>query len=496
MPSVTLLDSAGNYLFTTDLYLGNLEKVIELPDSSFLLYGWWGCDWISVDFRRFDKNWNQDQSFHAPDGYWNAAAALSNGDIIFSNGWQNKIKKVDKFGNAIWEKDGTFDGLNDYELLAGDSIIFAFDNGLLLMDSSGNFLDTLTNIGLKKIEINSQGNFLGSTQDSLYLLSSNFSVINNATFPQNENILDFDESGGKVTILTWLNHVYFYDADLMPINEFQINSSNYYYQILLEEDGVMLGGNTYYGGPQWPHSNIQPILKRFGLDGSTATISEDVGVIAVSQPSEIIFTPKFSNVYTMTYKNIVATVQNFGNSTVNKLNLNASFGEFQLSWEDCISVYQDYKAHFNNLSFAPGESIDLDFGDITVWHRANPNFSTSEEICLWTSSPDQKQEADRTNDVFCTEVLTTAKEPSQVLSNVSIWPNPAQQSVRLTLNDVHNANQWQLNDLQGRTVKSTSLSSSQQEAEITVSDLPSGMYLWKLLSQGGLIDSGKLVIAH
>ncbi|MBI1225223.1 MAG: T9SS type A sorting domain-containing protein [Bacteroidetes bacterium] len=492
-PFIGVLDSSGSFIKSELFHLADIEHLIELPDSSFLAFGVWGCDVLSYGFWKLDRNYNLDPTFNKPEGEWYNAVVLSNGDIIYSGYW-DVLKKVDKFGNDIWEKSGTFGPGNDYALLSGDSILVYNEySSTVLYDSSGNLL-SIYPYKFDKIKVTPQGNILCSSDDSLYLLSSNLELINALALTQGVYIEDFDANGDKVAILTTSNSAFIYSEDLDSLSMFEFDARFSAQQIILENDRLVVSGQTFYGSQPWANVVAQPVIKKIPLNGPTLSETKDIGAFSISNPSGIVFTEMPYEFYKLTYEDIYVSVKNFGNTVVNDMNLNLDFGDFALSWEDCWIEYQNYKRHFSNLNLAPGDTKELYFGDITVWHKNTTGYSPSENICIWTSSPDKKIETDRTNDKACIQVLTDTKEGGLTVPTIKIWPNPAQDFVQLQMEGVHGTAQFQILDVQGRVLKSILVENGQSDAELSVSDIPNGMYLWRLVKQEGKIYSGKIAI--
>ncbi|NJN47711.1 MAG: T9SS type A sorting domain-containing protein [Candidatus Competibacteraceae bacterium] len=78
---------------------------------------------------------------------------------------------------------------------------------------------------------------------------------------------------------------------------------------------------------------------------------------------------------------------------------------------------------------------------------------------------------------------------------VDIYPNPARDHLRLSLrfSSQYPAGTWRLFDALGRPVKTAQLHNGQLQ-ELTLGDLPAGLYFWHFSSGAELVDQGKLVV--
>jgi|SRR6185312_9289005 len=81
------------------------------------------------------------------------------------------------------------------------------------------------------------------------------------------------------------------------------------------------------------------------------------------------------------------------------------------------------------------------------------------------------------------------------LSASSLFPNPANANATFTYHSTNNAQLSIYNSL-GQSVKTLELSSSKETVNINVSDMPSGIYICKLQSQGAEAIFRKLIVSH
>jgi hypothetical protein len=85
---------------------------------------------------------------------------------------------------------------------------------------------------------------------------------------------------------------------------------------------------------------------------------------------------------------------------------------------------------------------------------------------------------------------------SEGKAQVRVWPNPATSGVMVSLPmPLHKGAVWSLHDQLGREVRRAVLSAGQQEVQVSVEDVPQGLYFWKMGSEGTQVGSGKLIIS-
>lgn len=85
-------------------------------------------------------------------------------------------------------------------------------------------------------------------------------------------------------------------------------------------------------------------------------------------------------------------------------------------------------------------------------------------------------------------------EPGQG-AGISIYPNPAQNQVTLSLMQPVEA-RWVLADMTGRTWREGSIAEGQNSAVISIGSLPSGVYVCIVRTAGGALLTHKVVIQH
>jgi hypothetical protein len=79
---------------------------------------------------------------------------------------------------------------------------------------------------------------------------------------------------------------------------------------------------------------------------------------------------------------------------------------------------------------------------------------------------------------------------------VQVYPNPASTEVWLSLPaPLFKPGTWRLYNALGQSVHSERLAAGQREAVVSLAGLPAGVYFWRMESGGGMMGSGKLIIA-
>jgi len=98
----------------------------------------------------------------------------------------------------------------------------------------------------------------------------------------------------------------------------------------------------------------------------------------------------------------------------------------------------------------------------------------------------------------CSPVVSTSTVVASPLPVVSVFPNPAREYVKITVNQPDSGTlHWILSDLYGRPVRTAVLHPQENDwQQVALSGLSEGVYFWAARAAGGvLVRSGKLMIA-
>ena len=224
-----------------------------------------------------------------------------------------------------------------------------------------------------------------------------------------------------------------------------------------------------------------------------------------TNPSPPIGTPNVSVVGLKQNKPIdTVALQNFPIGTV----YNLSGGDFQVNVlnssnlfleEVCVNVvfgfnefYQvcpnkpSKQLKFTSLNLAPGESTWLAFGDI----YAQGQNIVPEEICFWTSSPNEQPDAVHEDDRFCIPASYTVAVKDPDFIQVAFSPNPADDFIEISFSENMDGEVWQIFDATGR-LAATGFCTNNRKIRLETAQLPNGFYLLSLKNK-----IGKLVVQH
>jgi len=116
--------------------------------------------------------------------------------------------------------------------------------------------------------------------------------------------------------------------------------------------------------------------------------------------------------------------------------------------------------------------------EVCVWEKPFPPPGV---LVLAESSP---------NVLFTTDCSATALKPNKIFNKINIHPNPAREFIEFDLTNITFSAKVEFFDVEGNKVLEQKLSENKQ---ISVSNLPKGLYMYKL-SNSGNIHTGKVIV--
>jgi hypothetical protein len=218
------------------------------------------------------------------------------------------------------------------------------------------------------------------------------------------------------------------------------------------------------------------------------SLTPDAAVIGVkqNQPVDTTAVPAFifGVWYNLQGGDFQLNIKNEGALPLHSICLNVTFGYNQ--FYDICPNKPSKQLCFSNLNLAPGESTWLNFGDVV----AQGQMEVPEEICFWTSSPNEQPDAVHENDRFCHPVtyVVAAKEPD--FGAFSFAPNPADQFADLTFQEDVQGEPWQVFDALGRQM-SAGICPVGETLRLETAALPNGFYLFQVKNR-----VSKLLVQH
>ncbi|MCU0348437.1 MAG: T9SS type A sorting domain-containing protein [Saprospiraceae bacterium] len=423
---LTVFDSNGVVIFQKSLmdgYVNNytqISDIIELPDLSVVFTaGIVDCDVFIERFYKFDKYWNESPpTFSTLNArYTGPAARFSDNTLVFATGpggWasENSLSKLDMEGTEVWgiELDGF--SIRDLVITPSDTILVATTAGLVKLTSDGEIVSTNPSLVFERLEILPNGNYLAQSSNLLNIYSPEFTVLSSFGV-QSDSITDIDFTSNEIAVLTSTPAVLRLGDSLSLLSTTPLVGENQAFTALaFKNDGFFVGGLEGYGTQE--HGNKASFLKEFNLNGSTLNTDTDIAINEVTFTSDgSAYLVDWDMNYGVRFSDLLLTVENKGNSTINELTLNLEIPYYD-AWSFACDNISFFQKTFTNLNLLAGTTTQLDWGYQLVRFGQDPS-GMQVDLCFWTSLPNNHLDTNHQNDVSCTMPLTVVVDTKETM---------------------------------------------------------------------------------
>jgi hypothetical protein len=435
--------------YTTNAQLEPFTSVVQKPDSSFLVF--------SADyFHTYSKNGNLIASQTHTLGSVNASAVASNTTILVS-----------------------------HSVFSGTTTL----NYLTMVDTAKNIINTVSsNYSFSKMLKNSLGDYYGLTSSNLIVkINNSLSPINTSSLSQGAFLInDFDIKNDTIFACgknaSNQSAVLKFDGGLNSLFINLLNNPNYNFTgITCQTNSLTLIANDW--GPTYGNKSVS----YFKTDNSgIINLDQDAYVVDYTTNSGYAystissFTAALPSTYY--YYSLHVKVFNSGSDTLKSVYLNALPRD---NMGNCGTIW--YHQFFSGLAIPPNNfgfintSIIGDYSYTSPVVAAGSNYTLT-NICVWTSSPNMKSDANHSNDSYCGNVilLSTTGINEHDLSNLNIqaYPNPTNEKLQFAnLSDGLNYT-ITLFDITGKEVVSKFITKNNNT--INIEFLSDGLYVLKI----------------
>ncbi len=216
------------------------------------------------------------------------------------------------------------------------------------------------------------------------------------------------------------------------------------------------------------------------------TPNASVTAVEQLQPLDTTSIPAFPTgyLYNFTGGDFRVKISNLGNTPIDRVGVNVVFNLNQF-YDICYNVSARQR-QFSNLNLDPGESVWVDFGDVEAFGQD----SVPAKLCFWTSSPNERPDAQHEDDRFCQPVtyIVAVQEPR--LAGLAFSPNPSDEYTLITFESEMPGEKWQIFDAAGR-LAAAGICPGGPTLRLETASLAAGFY-WVQLGN----YTGKLVVQH
>lgn len=502
-PRLMLVDSLGQIVWeqilindvpgielgeVSDLFYDSLEQAIYVTTEVH------GCDYgLPAVLHKLNMNgdfiWTSDE--------YNSTTILPSLDntLLTSGKYFNpRLYKIDSDGEQIWELEfeHTIRGLANLDRESAHFFALIYEK-LYKLDEDGTVLDSLdvamsTSSKLQAwpqqnclLLLNETG--LYKIDTSLHILDSNSSITSNgfnAVTTDEDQIYLLSRNEGSGTAIVKMN------TSLMETGQISLEADH-----LIGRELAIRGQTIAVTGNELQQSYIQDFpldigtgiynsngshlfIKTMNLSGPNESMMPDIGlfdVVVNGEPSAEALDyclVSSGQGYHVVLPDVRVRVRNYGDQTVQRLNLNAFFPV-------CSWICQTYSTHLRTfeVNLDPGETQVLSFGDIEVWGTSVDPYL---ELCIHTSVPNWEMDANYENNAHCTSILISDTEAPHFSSGLQLFPIPASDLLEIQMDEAATQQgTLRVFDQLGRQLKQVNWQQGSKQLTIPVEDLPTGM---------------------
>ncbi len=497
--SVSMVNHSGVSLWEKKLplYYGNIAAVAINPiDSSIIIAG---SDWLSHDAQE---------------------KPVINIFFLNSTGSIYKILKYDTDTISTVPIMALTNTLKDIALINNSILCLILDNSLMKIDTNGNILAkvniprnpnklyvdkkkiaVLTDDGIyfytHSLAFTSQTNkghsFLNivSNKKNHFLLSSDNKVLETDI---SWNIIDsFRVNDGRLVSMQCNDTSLFVlmnKAENNFIREFDTKFKLKSVSLFSDDkftplDFSIVGSNLLLSGYFTFHKQ-EFRYRQLALIGDTAfsSTSFDIGItnVDIQNYSQTVYS-SFGPVTYMVSFDVYATIQNYSVKDVQQFSLSSDTYE----GENCTPRF--FNKTFDTIVPA-GSEIKLYLGYYNKLHQVGDDI----DICLFTLAPNMEMDADTANDVYCLQQRVLSSKQTPDVSNISIYPNPANNYIVVQLCELMNTQNafFHFSDVTERS--KYIFPAKDTETLIDVTSWQRGVYFFQIQYEATKLKSGRLVL--
>jgi hypothetical protein len=376
--------------------------------------------------------------------------------------------------------DSNLDSISSVQITLPDSLyIWQLHDAILARnDHIISLIDDMTHKKVLILESSSCGDSISFNQMDTQLSSYVFSVMEKPESDGYYFSVDgyFNNTSGFSfnNIITIDTNLHYVKLDSLP------GFCAYYSQIRQFNNNILAGGRAlriWYSNPAYKTEEyciekldnlLQPIkqvfLSHVVLDHSQDPENDTISYPALSRNFDFVDT---NNIYTAHYREYPWTFypSNYNYFVVSKFNSN-----LDLQWQ----YYFGFNAYYS------------------VWQIT----ALKEGGCYVSGNCYDFQTQDSEYDVFClkldsTGIYTSSGGTEMTVHSALVFPNPGNDIVYLESGPQVLGSYFQLYDLRGIKIHDEKIVASKQQ--INTSLLQSGIYLWRIMNKGRIVDSGKWI---
>lgn len=285
------------------------------------------------------------------------------------------------------------------------------------------------------------------------------------------------------------DNIRFFDADFQLQSVTTLpNLTNFQTRkMYLDDNTIFLAGFEEHGpranssGSGLDEASSNLLIRRFSYDGSPQETEEpDIAVTGISIEVPPVFTEYPDGMaWQIIGGKYALTLRNNGNILINEVQILSS--EIGILEYDSTCRWQHkyhFSRHLQNINLAPGEETVVTIDSLNIPYASNSD-THPWKLCFWTAAPNQRRDADYSNDYTCLKFYDAVptEEPTKTNTGLRIHPNPASKLIRIIMPEVNtNPGTYRILSYTGMVVQQGNIPTGTNEFPVVVEDIPAGVY--------------------
>jgi hypothetical protein len=355
---------------------------------------------------------------------------LTGESFLVHNYYDDMLQEIKVSGQVV--REIPFPGgqeFLEFERLSDTTIAIGTLQHIIITDTAMSVLDTLPGYRGQQVESNGSGGLISYDQDSVWLHDEAMQLQAVVASASGAAIESVAIGYGQVALLHDNGLINIYDSTLQPLSGFNIIDQGIQpNDFAITPTGYLLVGRA----------GVAPFLKHYEFNGFSESEGYDIVLSEIEVQGPAVVSSRELSVpvgEVLVYDLPVArfTLENHGPDTVHTLFLAIRFPWVSYDiWNGCSSLEQFNKENWDNLNFAPGSTIELEWDIPEFEFNSFGIIGDPYQLCVTAELPNYSFDYNPSDNRSCaTTFYVNTPEPALNAVHLKALPNPATGQVQV-----------------------------------------------------------------
>jgi hypothetical protein len=369
------------------------------------------------------------QELYLGTGFSDHALPLGEASFLVHNHFGDRLQIISLSGHVIRETHFlSADNSLSLERLSDTTFAIGTPQHIIIADTALSVLDTLPGYRGQQVKSTGSGGLISYDQDSVWLHDGAMQLQAVVASASGAVIEAVAVGFGQVVILHDNGLINIYDSTLQPLSGFNIDQGIQLNDFVITATGYLLVGRA----------GFDPFIKHYQFSGFSESEGYDIGLseISVQGPAMVgtlVVQAPVGEVQTYDLPIARFTLENYGSDTIHTLFLTINFPWVSYNvWDACYSMEQFRKRRWDNLDFAPGSTIELEWDIPEFEFNSFGIIGDPYQLCVTAELPNYSFDYNPSDNRSCaTTLYVSTPEPNLNALQLKALPNPATGQVQL-----------------------------------------------------------------